>query len=99
MAVMTLILAQSGGGGWGQWLNPHLIQGLVVFILFLFGLLGNTIKKIKAQNAKRAAELAGERRREEMLRTGRDETGAFVGLSKRPGPQIQAAPGARAQRG
>jgi hypothetical protein len=78
---MMHVLAQGGGGGGGLF-NANNIRLVVVVGFVLFSLLGGVIKKIGEKNAKRAAELARERRREEMLRTGRDETGAFVDVTR-----------------
>ncbi len=79
---MMHMLAQGRGGGGGGWFTPGNIKVALIVGFFLFSLLGGVIKKINERNAKKAAEKALERRRDEMLRTGRDESGALVNVSK-----------------
>lgn len=83
------MLAQGGGGG-GGWFNPAFIKVGIYVIFGLFVLLGGVFKKINEKNAQRAAEKARERRRDEMLRTGRDESGAFVDVSRVPAEALPA---------
>jgi hypothetical protein len=84
---MMHTLAQSGGG---NWLSPGAIKGLAFLVFILVSLLGQVFKKINEKKAKYAAEQARELRREEQLRTGRDETGAFAGSGDRPQAQVQS---------
>ena len=87
---MTYLLAQ-GGGGSGGWFSPGMIKVGIYLALGLFALLGGVFKKINEKNAQRAAEQARERRRDEMLRTGRDESGAFVDVSRVPAEALPVA--------
>lgn len=87
---MMHVLAQGGGGG-GGWFNPAFIKIGIYVIFGLFVLLGGVFKKISEKNAQRAAEKARERRRDEMLRTGRDESGAFVDVSRVPAEALAPA--------
>lgn len=88
---MMYMLAQSGGGGWGGVFNPATLKIAFYVIFGLFVLLGGVFKKISEKNAQRAAEKARERRRDEMLRTGRDESGAFVDVSRVPAQALAPA--------
>ncbi len=87
---MTYLLAQ-GGGGSGGWFSPGMIKIGVYVVFGLFVLLGGVVRKINEKKAQRAAEKAREKRRDEMLRTGRDESGAFVDVSRVPAEALPAA--------
>ncbi len=77
---MTHLLAQSGGSiPWG---SPGFWKAGAILIAVLFSLLGNVFRKVQEKNAKKAAEVAKLRRQDDILRTGRDESGAFVDLSR-----------------
>ena len=80
---MTHLLAQSGGSI--PWNSPGFWKAAAIFIAILFSLLGTVFRKIQEKNAKKAAEVAKLRRQDDILRTGRDESGTFVDLS-RPSP-------------
>ena len=83
---MTHLLAQSGGSI--PWNSPGFWKAAAILVAVLFSLLGAVMRKVQEKKVKRDAELATLRRRDDILRTGRDETGAYVNLS-RPLPAEQ----------
>ena len=85
---MTHLLAQTGSSV--PWNSPGFWKAAAILIAVLFSLLGTVMRKVQEKNAKKAAETAKLRRQDDILRTGRDETGAFVDLS-RPVPSQQPA--------